>query len=152
MDKTIDKQIDNMVGALTDPIIVMDPGWGVPDWLKEEIRLARLVQLMKGEEGGATDEEALAYISNASLVAPMHSEWAEIYFYLFTKVMTRKGKEVPEDLRKEEVSDYLMGLLRELKQWLYRQRVKARKERRAGERAEAKAEAEARAPKKLQMF
>ena len=145
-EKVVEKQIDNLVGALTDPIIVYDPGWEVPERLKGEIKLARLAQLMKKEEGVATDVEALAYLSNASLVAPMRTEWSNIYFYVFTKVM---GDKVPEDLRKEEITDYEKGLLLEFKTWLWRQRVKVRQERRRQERATEKAEAAARAPKQL---
>ena len=51
------------------------------------------------------------------------------------------GDKVPEELRKESLDDYRMGLLKELKEWIYRQRVKARQERRRMERAKAKAEA-----------
>jgi len=69
----VKKQIDALVDALTDPIVVCDPGWPVPERLKGEIQLARLAQLLKKEEGVATDVEALAYLSNASLVAPMRS-------------------------------------------------------------------------------
>ena len=73
------KQIDALVGAFTDPIIVFDPGWEIPDWLKGEIKLQRLAQLMKGEERIATDAEALAYVSNAALAVPLASDWVEIY-------------------------------------------------------------------------
>jgi hypothetical protein len=44
---------------------------------------------------------------------------------------------VPDELRRESLDDWRMGLLRELKQWLWRQRVKARQERARGERAKA---------------
>ena len=144
----IDKQIDGLVGALTDPIIVFDPSWAdvLPDWLKGEIKMQRLAQLMKGEEGIATDAEALAYVSNVSLSQPIASDWVEIYQYLLTRVM---GDKVPEEMRKESLDDYRMGLLKELKEWIYRQRVKARQERRRMERAKAKAQAEARAAKQL---
>ncbi|MFQ5925797.1 MAG: hypothetical protein ACE5IE_07405 [Dehalococcoidia bacterium] len=148
LDNRIDKQIDVLVGALTDPIIVFDPSWAdvLPDWLKGEIKMQRLAQLMKGEEGIATDAEALAYVSNVSLSQPIASDWVEIYQYLLTRVM---GDKVPEEMRRESLDDYRMGLLKELKEWIYRQRVKARQERRRMERAKAKAEAEARAPKQL---
>jgi len=148
LDNRIDKQIDALVGALTDPIIVFDPSWAdvLPDWLKGEIEMRRLAQLIKGEEGIATDAEALAYVSNASLSQPLASDRVDIYQYLLTKVM---GDKVPEELRNESLDDYRMGLLKELKEWIYRQRVKARQERRRMERAKAKAEAEARAPKQL---
>jgi len=144
LENRIDKQIDVLVDALTDPIIVFDPSWAdvLPDWLKGEIKMQRLAQLIKGEEGIATDAEALAYVSNASLAQPLDSDWVDIYMYLLTRVM---GEKVLEDMRKESLDDYRMGLLKELKEWIYRQRVKARQERRRMERAKAKAQAEARA-------
>ena len=148
LENRIDKQIDALVGALTDPIVVFDPGWAdvLPDWLKGEIKMQRLAQLIKGEEGIATDAEALAYVSNASLSQPISSDWVEIYQYLLTKVM---GDKVPEELRKESLDDYRMGLFKELKEWIYRQRVKARQERGRAERRQAREEAAARAPKQL---
>ena len=56
---------------------------------------------------------------------------------------------MPDDIRKDSLSDYQMGLLMELKRWIYRQRVKAREERRRAKRRKAKVEAKARAPKQL---
>ncbi len=134
LENRIDKQIDSdLIGALTDPIVVFDPGWAgvLPDWLK-------------GEEGVATDAEALAYVSNASSSHPIASEWVDIYQYLLTRVM---GERVPEELRKESLDDYKMGLLTDLKEWIWRQRVKARQERGRAERRKAREEAAARAPK-----
>ena len=80
------KQIEALVGAPTYAIIVFDPGWAesLPDWLKGEIQLQRLAQLMKGSEGSAT---------------------------------------------KESLDDYRMGLLEELKEWLWRKRVKGREQK-----------------------
>ncbi len=77
--------------------------------------------MVTGEEI-ATDAEALAYVSNASLCVPLASEWVEIYEYLLTKVM---GDKVPEELRKEGLADYSMSLLRDLKRWIWKQREKA---------------------------
>ena len=121
----IDKGIEGLVAALTDPIIVFDPVWAdvLPDWLKGEIKLQRLAQLMTGEEGIATDAEALAYVSNASLSVPLASEWVDIYQYLLTNVMKDK---VPEELGKETLDDWRMSLLQELKEWLWRQKIKGR--------------------------
>ena len=144
--REVEKQIDALVGALTDPIIVYDPGWPVPERLKGEIQLARLAQLIKKEEGVATDVEALAYLSNASLVAPMATEWVDIYMYLFTRWM---GDKTPEDLRRDEISPWEQEKLREFKAWLWNTRVKARQERARAKRAQEKTEAAARAPKQL---
>ncbi len=136
------------MGALTDPIIVFDPSWAdvLPDWLKGEIKMQRLAQLMKGGEGIATDAEALAYVSNASLSQPMASDWIEIYQYLLTRVM---GDKVPQELRKERLDHYRMGLLKELKEWLWHKKVKGREEKARAEKARAKSEAEAKRPKQL---
>jgi len=150
-EKIVEKQIDDMVGALTDPIIVMPGGWGdtLPEWIKTRITLERLAENMKelrGEQPTGTDAEATAYLYTASLTAPMSTEWANIYFYVFTKVM---GDKVPEDLRKEEITDYEWGLLQEFKRWLWKARVKVRQERARAKRREEKAEAAARAPEQL---
>ena len=133
---------------MTDPVVVFAPGWDTPEWLFGEIKLQRLAQLITGEEETATDAEALVYVSNASLCVPLASEWVEIYEYLLTKVM---GDKVPQELKKEELTDYKMGLLRELKEWIWRQKKKARDERAKGERATAKAEAAAEAPQQLKL-
>ncbi len=144
----IDKQIDALVGALTNPIVVFDPSWAdvLPDWLKGEIKMQRLAQLIKGEEGIATDAEALAYVSNASLSQPMASDWIDIYQYLLTRVM---GDKVPQELRKESLDSYRLGLLKELKEWLWHKRVKGREVKTRADKARARAEAEARRPKQL---
>ncbi len=150
-EKIVEKQIDDVVGALTDPIIVMPGGWGdtLPEWIKTRITLERLAENMKelhGEQPTGTDAEAMAYLNTASLTAPMRTEWVNIYMYVFTKVM---GDKVPEDLRKEEITDYEKGLLLEFKRWLWKARVKVRQERARAKRREEKAEAAARAPKQM---
>lgn len=151
MDNRIDKQIDSLVGALMDPIIVMPGGWGdsLPDWIRGAIQLERLAQLMKGEET-ATDAEACAYLYTASLTNPIDRDWVQVYLYVAGKVVARnKGAEIPEDIKVDSLNDYQMGLLRDLKRWIWDRRVKATQERRRLGKAQARAEAEARAPKQL---
>lgn len=138
--------IEELVGALTDPLIVYDPGWDVPEWIRKEMPLARLAQNMKAlkdpaEAGLASELEAMLYLSNASLVAPMSSHWQDIYMWVFTKVMRDRGNEVPADLARESIDSYEMSLYRDLRRWIWRQRVKARKERAAKRAAEDKAPA-----------
>jgi len=145
----IDRGISDIVGVFTDPVIVYPGGWGdtLPDWIKGAITLERLVENMKaikGKEMTGTDAEACAYLYTASLTAPMDSDWSEIYLYLANQVVRRNRKtEIPQDIVVESLSDYRMGKLRRLKDWIYRQRVKVRQERARGERREQK-EAEAR--------
>lgn len=127
IDNQIDKQIDSLVAALTDPIIIFPGGWEdtLPDWLKGKIKLQRLAQLIKGEEA-ATDAEVCAYLYAASLTAPMDSDWNEIYCYLVTKL---KSNAIPEDIRIESITDYKAGLLKELKDWIWDRRNKRREAR-----------------------
>lgn len=150
-EKVVEKQIDEMVGALTDPIIVMPGGWGdtLPEWIKARITVERLAENMRelrGEQPTGTDAEAVAYLYTASLTAPMGTEWSNIYFYVMTKVM---GEKLPEDLRKEELPDHEWGLLQEFKRWLWKARVKVRQERARAKRREEKEEAAAQAPKQM---
>ena len=155
MNNRIDNQIDDLVGALTDPILVFPGGWGdtLPDWIKAQITLERLAQQMKvlkGEKPTGTDAEACAYLYTASLTAPMGHDWTQIYLYIAGKVAARaKNAQIPEDIKVDSLTDDQMRDLQELKGWLYQHRVKIRQERRRGKRRQARAEAEARAPVQL---
>jgi len=155
LNNRIDNQIDELVGALMDPIIVSPGGWGdtLPDWIKGEIQLERLAQNMKalkGEKLTATDAEVCAYLYTRSLEAPMDSEWTQIYLYVAGKVIARaKNTEIPEDIKVDSLRDDQVRDLQELKNWIYQRRLKHRQEKRRSERAQAKAEAEARAPVQL---
>jgi hypothetical protein len=152
-DRTLDKQIDNLVDALMGPIIVFPGGWEdtLPDWIKGAIQIERLAQLMKGEET-ATDAEACAYLYTASLTNPMDRDWTQVYLHIAGKVISRnKGEEIPEDIKVDSLDDYQMGLLRDLKHWIYERRVKHRQEKQRAEKARAVAEAKARAPEQLKL-
>lgn len=157
IDTHIDNQIDDLVGAFTDPIIVWPSAWQdtMPEWLKPAITMERLIENMKalkGEGPTATDAEVLAYMYPRTMEAPLDSDWTQIYLYVSTKVMSRhKQAEIPDDIKVESLSDYQMWHLKELKDWIYERRLKARKERQRAEKAQASAEAEARAPAQLKL-
>jgi hypothetical protein len=155
--RDLDSQVDELVGTFFDPIIVMPGGWGdtLPDWIKNQITLERLAQnikTLKGEKLSATDAEACAYLYTASLEAPIDNDWTQIYLYVAGKVVSRaKDTKIPVDIRVDSLNDYQIGLLRDLKDWIYGQRLKVRRERQKMERAEVMAEAKARAPKQLNL-
>ena len=147
-DRKVDGWIDDLVGALVDPIIVYPSAWQdtLPDWVKPQITLERLIMNIKvTKEGGVPvgDTEALAYIYPRTMEAPMSEQWYRIYMYVFNQAMKFKKTEVPEDLKSEKLSDYDMQELNQLKRWIYERRVKHRKEKQRGERRQAKEEAEA---------
>ena len=147
-DRKVDGWIDDLVGALCDPIIVYPSGWQdtLPDWVKPQITLERLIMNIKViKEGGVPvgDTEALAYIYPRTMEAPMNEQWYRIYMYVFNQAMKFKKTEVPEDLKSEKLSDYDMQELNQLKRWIYERRVEHRKEKQRGERRQAKEEAKA---------
>jgi hypothetical protein len=149
VEKQIEKGISEIVGALTDPIIVFPGGWGdtLSDWLKTAITLERMIgdmKMLKGEEPTGTDAEACAYLMTLSLTQPMDSDWTQIYLYIAGQSYKRWNKgEMPADIAVDSISDYQIGELNRLKSWLYHQRVKARQEKDRAERRQEKEEAEA---------
>ena len=149
-EKQIERGISDVVGCLTDPIIVFPGGWGdtLPDWLKTAITLERMLGNMKelkGEEPIGTDAEACAYLMTVSLTQPMDNDWTQIYLYVAGQTYKRWEKgEMPEDIAIESISEYQVGELNRLKTWIYRQRIRNRLESDRAERREEREEAEAR--------
>jgi len=146
--KSVDSMIGDLVGTLTDPIIVYPGGWGdsLPEWLKNAIVLERLAENMKaskGEQPTGTDAESCAYLNTASLTLPMDNDWSQIYLYVASKTYRRWHKsEMPDDIRVDSVNDQQMADLNRLKDWLYRQRISARAEKDRAERRQRREEAE----------
>ncbi len=150
MNKTIGKGISDLVGCLSDPIIVLPEGWGdtLPEWLKNAITLERLamnMRVLKGELPTGTDAEACAYLNTASLTQPMGHDWTQIYLYIAGKTYTRwKKTEMPEDIRVESLNDDQMRDLNRLKAWLYQKRTTVRLDRERAKRRQGKEEEAAR--------
>ena len=148
-ERKVDGWIDDIVGALFDPIIVMPGGWGddLPEWLRTRVTFERLgeniVALREGRELTATDAEAACYLFTASLTAPMDHDWTQIYLYVAGGEMKGEKKlEMPEDIKVDTLTESQWRDLKHLKDWIYQQRVKHRKEKQRGERRQAKEEAE----------
>jgi hypothetical protein len=141
MDSVRVDPIEEMVGALCDPIIVFPAGgweYAIPQNLKDKLPLDRLAHNMKCHQGKARwdeacDLEALIYMYPRTLEAPLSEKWTRIYLYLGTVCL---GGKFPGDIRQESLSDYDMEELRGLKRWIQKQKVKARKERGRGEKVE----------------
>ena len=149
-EKQIEKDIYDIVGALTDPILVFPGGWGdtIPEWLKNAITLERLTMNMKSLKGEAmtgTDAEACAYLMTVSLTQPIDSDWTQIYLYVATQTYRKWGKnEMPGDIAVDRLDDGQMRDLHRLKDWLYHQRTRVRQERERAERRQKKEEEVAR--------
>jgi len=144
--KSVDSMIGDLVGTLTDPIIVYPGGWGdsLPEWLKNAVTLERLTENMKetkGEQPTGTDAEACVYLNTASLTAPMDGDWNQIYLYVAGKTYTRWQKsEMPDDIRVDSLTPGQLADLNRLKEWLYHQHTRARQEWERSERRQEKVE------------
>ncbi len=140
----VEKGISDIVGCLTDPILVFPGGWGdiLPDWLKHAITLERLamnMKALKGEEPAGTDAEACAYLMTVSLTQPIDSDWTQIYLYVATQAYKRWGKgEMPADIAVSSLTDYQTAELKRLKRWLYEKRTQVRQDRERAERRQEK--------------
>jgi len=145
----IEKGISDIVGCLTDPIIVFPGGWGdtIPEWLKTAITLERMVGNMKelnGEEPTGTDAEACAYLMTVSLTQPMDTDWTQIYLYIAGQSYKRWNKgEMPADIAVNLINDYQIQELNRLRTWLYERRIRARVEKDRAERKDKREKSEA---------
>ena len=137
----VDRHISDIVGALTDPIIchgneIDSP----PEKIRTAITLQRLIENMRAlkedREPIGTDAEAAWYLSTASLAMPLPSEWVRIYMYTFNQTCKLTNNEVPQDLRQKTLDNYEMGLLNDLKTWIYKVRTENRKDVERTERRE----------------
>ena len=152
-EKQAEKGISEIIGAITDPIIVFPGGWGdtLPDWLKTAITLERLImnmRVIKGEEMTGTDAEACAYLYTASLTQPMGHDWTQIYLYIAGKVYEKQrtpqsGVTMPEDIQVESLNRNQEDDLNRLKRWIYERRAKARQDRDRSERRQGREKAAA---------
>ena len=130
--ENVEKGVSEIVGALSDPIIVFPGGWGdtLPEWLKNAITLERLamnMRALKGEEMTGTDAEACAYLYTAALTQPMDHDWGQIYLYIATQVYRQWGKAgMPADIAVDKLDDEQMRDLNRLKAWLYQRRTTIR--------------------------
>lgn len=130
--KKFDSVIFDVMEAMQAPIITCGPQWTdtIPQKVKDNVRLARIIALMKNEEL-ATLEECVVYLSSCSLQAPMDYEWTKIYLHIGYKTMEN---ELDEILWKEmeppkELDEWLQSKLEWLRHELYAKRRKDFKKR-----------------------
>ena len=135
-DRQVDGWIDDVVGAFCVPIIVMPGGWGedLPEWLRKRVTIERLgeniIALNEHRDVTATDAEAACYLFTASLSAPIGSDWTQIYLYVAGGEMKDEVKaEMPADIKVEALTEYQWRELKQLKYWIYQQRVKHRRDK-----------------------
>lgn len=145
-NRKVDGWIEDLCGALCDPIIVYPAGgWehDLPENLEKQIPLERLIMNMvvskEGKGVPVGDCEALLYMYPRTMEAPMTDQQMRLYMYCFNKAMAFMKVEVPEDLKERyPLSDYDMHQLDDLKRFIWDKRVQHRKEKRRALKEEEK--------------
>lgn len=112
------------------PIIVANSNWDLPESLIRDVNQERMINSLVGIAKSLSPEESVgwaecvAYLMPASLTKPLSSDVAKIYLYCATQLQKIKGKfkALPKDCIVEELTDYEMQKLNELKRWIYKKR------------------------------
>ncbi len=124
----------NFMDCLTSPIIVFKSVWQdtIPKDILKNIKLSRLLCSMQQEEM-ASLTETLAYMMPRTYEAPMPTEWVNIYTWLglqYAVQFKNSGQlNAMTEIAPSKLSEYEMGLLNNLRIWIYDKRRKALKDR-----------------------
>ncbi|WP_179354345.1 hypothetical protein AAFN75_09445 [Algibacter sp. AS12] len=123
----------DFMDCLASPIIVFKSAWQdtIPKDILGRIKLSRIICSMTHEKM-ASLTEALAYIMPRTYEAPMQTEWVNIYTWLglqYAMQSRNNGQlEAMTEIAPKELSDYEMGMLNNLRKWIYDKRRKALKD------------------------
>jgi hypothetical protein len=84
----------------------------------------------------------MCLIYTACLCFPLDEDWAQIYFYVTSQVMSRhrQGVEIPPDIKVEALDQQQVHDLGRLKDFIYRKRVEDRQDRERAERRQQREE------------
>lgn len=136
----VEKMVDRLIEVFAAPIITW-PGFEdvVPEWMKKQAIVERMIQHMQGNYDEGTDIEALIYLHTASLARPFNEEWGRIYMHLFKKYAWDKVKDNPafSFLEGIELDEREKSLLADLKRWIKRTQRKHLQEKRNAGKAPA---------------
>ena len=79
---------------------------GEEGWLPDQLRDDALAEIRKPGRKEISDVEVVAYLSTASMAAPLQTDYAEIYVFLASKYLKKKsGHKPPINAPKSLTSD-----------------------------------------------
>ena len=112
------------------PILLANMEWMPPEKLLKEVQSERMINSLIGlakpelEEKTVGDAEALAYMMPQTGRVPLTGELVEIYLYLAGRVLKRwkQYDALPEECKVEKLDEYHEHKLKQLRDWIYKQR------------------------------
>jgi len=109
--------------------VVVDKRWNeISENLKILAKGHRMMQSMNCVTARlATEFDALVYLHTASLCVPFNTTWYNIYTYLFRKYFPMHAEVVGIDT--DSLNDYEKYQLDQLRAWIFKQQIKAIKEK-----------------------
>lgn len=120
-----EKFVFEFMDMLSAPILTHSAAWkdAIPQRLIKEITLYRLIAGMQKEEL-ATLPETVAFIMTRSFDAPMDHDWTDIYTHVSCTVCEQCwGEDHWEQVKAPRIlNQYQAGMLKHLRQWIYRRR------------------------------
>jgi|SRR6187399_860153 hypothetical protein len=120
-----EKFVFEFMDMLSAPILTHSIAWkdAIPQRLIKEITLYRLIAGMQKEEL-ATLPETVAFIMTRSFDAPMDHDWTDIYTHVSCTVCEQCwGEDHWEHVKAPRIlNQYQAGMLKHLRQWIYRRR------------------------------
>ena len=138
-EKEAKRKCNLLFSAFERPVVYdsMGRAWvdTLPAWTRGEILNERLIQVIKGEEGKATDSEVVAHLYTASMARALPHEWVNIYAYLVRQLMRRAKRasnidQIEKELRVRPLDDYEQRLLDRLKRDMWDAGMRASKQKR----------------------
>lgn len=132
--KEEEKFVFEFMDTLTAPIITFSEEWAsaIPERLKRDITLSRLIGKMQNEEL-STIPETVAYIITRTFIAPLSHEWTNVYLWCSAQYMQQYRKKSDEDLTEikypAQLSRHEESLLKRLRVWIFEKRREVVKQR-----------------------
>jgi hypothetical protein len=121
---TQDQFAFDILDCLRSPLILHSPEWGdtIDARYRKLVPIQRMAMALQNREE-ASDVEVLFYLSTASHVAPLDSEWCDIMIGLFKRIDPDKFNEALAGLHPKELSQYQEDyLLKPLRRKIYEKR------------------------------
>ena len=130
-EEEAERKIEGLASEILRPIIVWPGPWAQdnPAWLKGQIKIDRLIQLMRGVEGLATYSEVAFYMLPRAMESPLGHDWTQIYLFTAKQVMGHKVPKSEKWLHDLKLTEWQEKKLLNFRRWLWEKSMKALKER-----------------------